>query len=84
MTEVGKPHFAVFELAEPVAVTEGTVLRVTLEFKHGECSTSVGLLPPVGGVRRESRQAVRRRGRLGAFRGRHAGSGAGEGRQWLA
>jgi serine/threonine protein kinase/Flp pilus assembly protein TadD len=29
----GKPHVAVFELAEPVAVTEGTVLRVTLEFK---------------------------------------------------
>lgn len=32
-TEVGKPHFAVFELAEPVMATEGMVLRVTLEFK---------------------------------------------------
>jgi tetratricopeptide (TPR) repeat protein len=32
--EAGKPHFAVFELAEPLAVTDGTVLRVTLEFKH--------------------------------------------------
>ena len=32
--EAGKPHFAVFEFAEPLAVTDGTVLRVTLEFKH--------------------------------------------------
>jgi WD40 repeat protein len=29
----GTSHFAVFELAEPVAVPDGTVLRVTLEFK---------------------------------------------------
>src|SRR5262249_51996908 len=29
----GKPHVAVFELAEPVAATDGTALRVTLEFK---------------------------------------------------
>ena len=32
--EVGKPHQAIFELAEPVARTDGTVLRVTLEFSR--------------------------------------------------
>ncbi len=31
--EEGKPHFALFALAEPVTETGGTVLRVTLEFK---------------------------------------------------
>src|SRR5262249_6157435 len=33
--ELGKPHFAVFELAEPVSDTASAVLRVTLEFKSG-------------------------------------------------
>ena len=33
--EVGKPHQAMFDLAEPVDLTVGTVLRVTLEFKSG-------------------------------------------------
>jgi formylglycine-generating enzyme required for sulfatase activity/tetratricopeptide (TPR) repeat protein len=31
--EVGKPHFALFELAEPATQTAAKVLRVTLEFK---------------------------------------------------
>jgi WD40 repeat protein/tetratricopeptide (TPR) repeat protein len=31
--EMGKPHFALFELREPVTKTVGKVLRVTLEFK---------------------------------------------------
>jgi formylglycine-generating enzyme required for sulfatase activity/WD40 repeat protein len=31
--EEGKPHFALFELAEPVRDTPGATLRVTLEFK---------------------------------------------------
>src|SRR5262249_32906358 len=31
--ELGKPHFAVLELAEPVTDTAGVVLRVTFEFK---------------------------------------------------
>jgi hypothetical protein len=35
-TEAGKPHFAVFELAEPVNATVGTTLRVTLECKWGQ------------------------------------------------
>jgi tetratricopeptide (TPR) repeat protein len=35
-TEAGKPHFAVFEFAEPVTETVGTALRVTLEFKWGQ------------------------------------------------
>ena len=34
VTAVGKPHFAVFELAEPVAASESAELRVTLEFNH--------------------------------------------------
>ncbi len=33
--EVGKPHQAMFDFAEPVALTDGAVLRVTLEFKSG-------------------------------------------------
>src|SRR5262249_23242002 len=31
--ETGKPHFALFELAEPVTDSAGKVLRVTFEFK---------------------------------------------------
>src|SRR5439155_18560634 len=31
--EVGKPHAAVFELAEPVALDGGTVLTVALDFQ---------------------------------------------------
>ena len=31
--ETGKPHFALFALAEPISETGSTVLRVTLEFK---------------------------------------------------
>ena len=34
VSEAGKPHFAVFKLAEPVSTAEGTVLRVALEFRH--------------------------------------------------
>ena len=33
--EVGKAHQAIFDFAEPVALTDGAVLRVTLEFKSG-------------------------------------------------
>ena len=40
--EVGKPHQAMFELAEPVALTDGTVLRVTLEFKSGVSQHQLG------------------------------------------
>ena len=40
--EVGKPHQAMFEFAEPVALTDGTVLRVTLEFKSGVSQHQLG------------------------------------------
>ena len=39
---VGKPHQAMFELAEPVALTDGTVLRVTLEFKSEYSQQQLG------------------------------------------
>jgi hypothetical protein len=43
VTELGKPHHAVFAFAEPVTAADGTVvLRVSLEFKHHDGSTSLG------------------------------------------
>ncbi|HMF18731.1 MAG TPA: protein kinase [Gemmataceae bacterium] len=40
--ENGKPHYAVFELEQAVAVPEGAVLRVTLEFKHSGAQRELG------------------------------------------
>jgi hypothetical protein len=40
--ENGKAHFIVLELEAPVAVSEGTVLRVTLEFKHENPQRQLG------------------------------------------
>jgi tetratricopeptide (TPR) repeat protein len=39
---VGKPHQAMFDFAEPVALPDGTVLRVTLEFKSGLSQHQLG------------------------------------------
>lgn len=33
--EVGQPHYAVFEFAEPIAMSEGSILSVTLKQLHG-------------------------------------------------
>jgi hypothetical protein len=38
----GESHYAVFELEKPVEVTEGAVLRVTLEFKHPDAQRELG------------------------------------------
>jgi hypothetical protein len=40
--ENGKPHYAVFEFEQPVAVGDGAVLRVTLEFKHENPQRQLG------------------------------------------
>ncbi len=42
VTEVGKPHFAVFELAEPFFTTASMVLRATLEFKPAQRKHELG------------------------------------------
>jgi hypothetical protein len=42
VTEVGKPHFAVFKLAEPAAATDSTMLRVALEFKWEGAQRQLG------------------------------------------
>ena len=50
--ETGKPHFAVFELAEPVTETAGKVLRVTFEFKSRHVEHGLGRFRlSVAGVR---------------------------------
>ncbi|HKB36714.1 MAG TPA: hypothetical protein VKD72_09685, partial [Gemmataceae bacterium] len=40
--DTGKPHFALFELAEPVTQTDGKTLRVTFEFKSGHKAHGLG------------------------------------------
>jgi hypothetical protein len=52
VTEVGKLHYAVFELAQPVAPAGGAVLYVTLEFKHEIPQLELGCfrLSVAGGV----------------------------------
>ena len=45
VTDVGQSHFAVFELPEPVTVSEGMVLRVTLEFKWVREERQLGCFP---------------------------------------
>jgi hypothetical protein len=39
--ESGKPHFALFELDEPLAIADGALLRVTLEFKHDDAQRAL-------------------------------------------
>jgi serine/threonine protein kinase len=38
----GQPHYAIFELPKAIAVPEGAVLRVTLEFKHVDAQRELG------------------------------------------
>jgi formylglycine-generating enzyme required for sulfatase activity/tetratricopeptide (TPR) repeat protein len=64
--ETGKPHFALFELAEPITVTPGTVLRVTFEFKSPHIQHGFGRFrlsaagDPAAFEREEKRLAVPR------------------------